>query len=68
MKNYSILKQITSQLSTFGFGIVFIFLTYQTAIDLENGVEITVGRKRSITKKIVLVLAELIGVYGTITF
>lgn len=66
VKNYSILKQITSQLSTLGFGIVFIFLTYQTAIDLENGVEITAGRKRSIIKKIVLVLAELIGVYGTI--
>ena len=67
VKNYSILKQIKSQLSTLGFGIVFIFLTYQTAIDLENGVEITAGRKRSIIKKIVLVLAELIGVYGTIT-
>lgn len=66
VKNYSILKQIISQLSTLGFGIVFIFLTYQTAIDLENGVEITANRKRSIIKKIVLVLAELIGVYGTI--
>ncbi|MDX6746864.1 hypothetical protein SHK09_08670 [Polaribacter sp. PL03] len=66
VKNYSLFKQVLSQLTTLGIGIVFIALTYSTALDLENGIEIPESRKSSIIKKLVLLLAELIGVYGSI--
>ena len=68
VKNYSLFKQVLPQLTTLGIGIVFIALTYSTALDLENGIEIPESRKSSIIKKIVLLLAELLGVYGSIVF
>jgi Trk-type K+ transport system membrane component len=68
VKNYSLFKQVLPELTTLGIGIVFIALTYSTALDLENGIEIPESRKSSIIKKIVLLLAELLGVYGSIVF
>ena len=66
VKNYSLLKQVLPQLSTLALGIVFFLLTYQTAIELDNGVEIPESRKSSIIKKIVFYFAEFFGIYGTI--
>ncbi len=66
IKNYSIFKQILPQLTTLGIGLIFITLTYSTALDLENGVGIPESRKSSIVKKTVLLVAELLGVYGSI--
>lgn len=66
LKNYSLLKQVLPQLSTLGIGIVFILLTYQTAVDLENGEYIPESRKSTIIKKIIYHLADLIGIYGSI--
>ena len=68
VKNYSLFKQVLPQLTSLGIGIVFIALTYSTALDLENEIEIPESRKSSIIKKIVLLLAELLGVYGSIVF
>jgi hypothetical protein len=68
VRNYSLIKQVLPQLTTLGIGIVFIALTFSTALDLENGIEIPESRKSSIIKKLVLFLAELIGVYGSIIF
>ena len=68
IKNYSIFKQVLPQLTTLGIGLVFIALTYATALDLENGVGIPESRKSSIIKKTVLLAAELLGVYGSIIF
>jgi hypothetical protein len=68
VKNYSLFKQVLPQLTTLGIGIVFIALTYSTALDLENGIEIPESQKSSIIKKIVLLLAELLGVYSSIVF
>jgi len=56
------------QLTTLGIGLVFIALTYSTALDLESGVEISESRKSSIIKQTVLLGAELLGVYGSIIF
>ena len=47
---------------------MFIALTYSTALDLENGVSIPESRKSSVVKKIVLLFAELLGVYGSVVF
>ena len=68
MKNYSLFKQVLPELTTLGIGTVFIALTYSTALDLENGIEIPESQKSSIIKRIILLLAELIGVYGSIIF
>lgn len=51
VKNYSLFKQVLPQLTTLGIGIVFIALTYSTALDLENGIEIPESPKSSIIKK-----------------
>ncbi len=66
IKNYSLYKQVLPQLTTLVFGLIFIALTYSTAVDLKNGVEIPESRKSSIIKKIVLLMAELLGVYGSV--
>lgn len=66
IKNYSLLKQVFTQLSTLAIGIVFILLTYETAVDIENGESIPESRRSTIIKKIIYYLADLIGVYGSI--
>ena len=68
VKNYSLFKQVLPQLSTLGIGIVFITLTYSKALDLQKGIEIPESQKSTIIKKIILLLAELIGVNGSIVF
>jgi len=66
IKDYSLLKQVLPQLTTLTLGLVFLSLTYSTALDLENGLEIPESSKSSIIKKIILVLAELVGASGSI--
>lgn len=68
VKNYSLFKQVLPQLTTLGIGIVFITLTYSKALDLQKGIEIPESQKSTIIKKIILLLAELIGVNGSIVF
>ena len=66
LKNYSVLKQVTSQLLILFIASVLSVVTYITATNIEAGKTINFSGRRAWLKKLIATIAEMLGSTGSL--